>query len=439
MGSFLFRLARVLIVLGLAFGAAYWLFTSKQAPDKKVFQISAPGVTVTTVQPQTRTMVVTAFGTVVPRTRVNLAAEVGGRIAYLNPVFQAGGKIKAGDILIRIDQRSFRLDREQAAVRLAQARADLKLLSREIENLKADADLARNNMALSFKELERVRALSKNQFASKTMLDRVEQQYLAARSQFQSVENGLALIPSRRALKKAALAAALNDLAKADLVLEKSEIRAGFDGLVLSKRAELGEFVNPGQVLGAVYESGALNVDVSIPFEQMKWLRPVFDTGNMPVAEVSIANLEGVDSPVWTARVARIKANVDEKTRTLPMTIEIGPIQVAPIVEGPSGHVTQPAGPLVTLKPGTFVRCQIFGASVDGLFIVPRHLLKADNTLYIVQEGKLEIRTVVSFRKFEDNVFIRSGLAPGDQIITSPLPGAREGMSVTVKTGGQTE
>ncbi len=437
MGSFFFRLARVVVVLGLACLAAYWLITSKQAPDKKVFEIAAPGVTVTTVQPQTQTMVVEAYGTVVPRTRVNLAAEVGGRIAYLNPVFQAGEKVEAGDILIRIDQRSFRLDREQAAVRLAQARADLKLLSREIENLKADADLARNNMALSFKELERVRALSKNQFASKTMLDRVEQQYLAARSQFQSVENGLALIPSRTALKKAALAAARNDLAKADLVLEKSEIRAGFNGFVLSKTAELGEFVNPGQVLGAVYESDALNVDVSIPIEQIKWLQKVFDTGNMPSVEVSIANLEEGESLVWTARVARVKANIDEKTRTLPMTVEIGPVQMAPIVEGEFGHLNLSAGPLATLKPGTFVRCRIFGEVVDGLFIVPRYLLQADNTLYIVREGKLEIRPVIPFRKFENNVFIRSGLKPGDQIITSPLPGAREGMAVKVKTGGQ--
>ncbi|WDP92721.1 MAG: efflux RND transporter periplasmic adaptor subunit [Desulfobacter sp.] len=429
MGSFLFRLLRVFIVLGIAFGLALWLFMAREAPDKKAVEKVPPGVNVTPVHSQDHTMVVDAFGTVVPRTRVNLAAEVGGRIEYLHPSFREGGRIHTGDLLIRIDRRSFLLNRQGAAVRLEQARADIRNLTREIENLKADADLARTNMKLSLKELERVKALSKSQFASKANLDKAEQQYLAARRQLQSVENGLALSPSRMALKKAALAAAQNELAKADLVLEKSEIRAGFNGFVLSKQAEMGEFVNPGQVMGVVYEAGALDVDVGIPFEEIRWLRPVFEAGKMPDAEITIANLEGGVSPVWTARVARIKARVDEKTRTLPLTIEIGPIEIWRPENRDLGK-----SPLASLKPGTFVRCRISGETLADIFMLPRHLLRSENTLFAVRDNKLEIRRVDVIRKFEGHVFIRNGVSEGDQVVTSPLPVAREGMAVTIKT-----
>jgi len=244
--NFLFRLMRVLIVLGLALGAAFWLFNAKQAPGKKAAVKNPPAVIVLEIQPGKETMAVEAFGTVVPRTRVNLAAEVAGRIDYIHPSFKEGGIIGKDDTLIGIDQRSFRLDKTAASVRLDQARADIRLLSGEIDNLKADAKLSKTNMALSLKELERIRALSKNQFASKTSLDKAEQQYLAARIQLQSVENQLALTPSRMALKKAVLAMAENDFAKAQLVLEKSEIRAGFDGFVLLKQAEMGGICESG-------------------------------------------------------------------------------------------------------------------------------------------------------------------------------------------------
>jgi len=424
MADFLFRLMRVIIVVGVALAAAFWLFNARQAPGKKEVVKTPAGVNVIIVTPQLQTMAVDAFGTVSPRTKVNLAAEVAGRIDYIHPSFREGGKILKNDVLITIDRRSFRLDRGAAAVRVEQAGTDIRHLAREIQNLKADAGLARTNMALSLKELERIRALSKNQFASKASLDKAEQQYLAARIQLQSVENRLALTPTLIEQKKAALSMSKNDLAKADLVLEKSEIRAGFDGFVLSKLAEPGEYVNPGQILGKIYEQDGLDVEVGIPFEEVQWLKAAFEAGAMPSARVSIANLEEGLSPVWTARVARIKARIDEKTRTLPLTIEIGSLDLGQV---------ETSNPLNRLKPGTFVKCRIIGAVYKDIYRLPRHLLQSDNTLFVSADNHLDIRKVLVLRKFEDHVFINQGLEPGDQVITSPLPGARDGMAITVK------
>lgn len=91
MADFLFRLMRVLIVLGIALGAAFWLFNARQAQDKKEV-VPPSGVNVVVVTPHPQTMAVEAFGTVVPRTKVNLAAEVAGRIDYIHPSFRAGGR-----------------------------------------------------------------------------------------------------------------------------------------------------------------------------------------------------------------------------------------------------------------------------------------------------------------------------------------------------------
>jgi len=424
MAFFFFRLIRVIIVLGIALGLAFWLFASRQRPEKQQVVHATPGVRVITAVSGPRTMMVEAFGTVIPRKKVNLAAEVGGRIDYIHPGLREGAAIGAEDLLIRIDQRAFILDRNAAQAGVKQARADINRLTREIANYSADVELARQNVVLTRKEWDRVKRLGENQFASKTNVDRAEQQYLSARIQLQSAENRLALTPPMMAQLKAALALAENNLAKARLVLAKSEIRSGFNGYVLTRQAEIGEFVSPGQTLGTLYEKGELDVDVRIPFEELIWMKPLFDKGQLPKVRVAIANLDGGET--WNAWVARIKANIDEKTRTLPITVEIG---------GRNGQAQAAfdTDPFMVLKPGTFVRCTILGETHENIFEIPRYLLHRENRLYLVREKKLAIQTVTVLRKYEDKVFISGGLSDGDRIVSSPLPAAVDGMALTVK------
>lgn len=427
-GSFLFRLIRVAAVLALAAYGAFWLYQNRTLPEKTKKEHTPPSVRVLEAVPGSRVMTVEAFGTVHPRKEVKIAVEVPGRIQQVHPAFVEGGFIQKGGLLVRIDQRSYRLDRRTAAVRVTQARTDIRTLEQDIKNLKQDLALAADNVRLAKQEMNRVKALTKNQFASKNSLDRSEQSHLSARIQLQNIKNRLALTRPQMAQKKAALDMALADLDKANLALEKTEIRAAFDGFVLEKRAEEGEYVNPGQILGSLYEKGNLDVDVRIPLEQMRWIRDSFADGKTPGARVRTANLKGTDDIFWEASVARVKASIDETTRTLPMTLEI---------KDANGNGTGQAGRLFSLRPGTFVTCSIMGRNHDNIFEVPRHLLKSDDRLFLATGEKLEVREVKVLRKFENSVFIDAGLSPGDKIITSPLPGATDGMALTVKERGE--
>ena len=367
-------------------------------------------------------MTVEAFGTVTPRNSVKLAMEIAGRIDYIHPDFREGASVHRGDVLLRIDRRTLVLNENNARVQVDQARADIGLLKQETENLKADEALARSNLALAFKELERIRVLAKNQFASKTTLDKVEQQYLTAKNQLQNITNAQGLVPSRMAVKKSALASAQAALATVSLMVEKSEIKAEFDGFVMTKQVQVGEYVNPGQVLGVIYEKDALDVDIRIPLEELQWLGSVFENGGRPQVRLTIANMEGGRSPVWSGQVVRIKAAVDEKTRTMPMTVEIGTLDVK--------------DPLLLLRPGVFVKCRVKGEQRENVFKVPRTLMRSPDTLYLARADHLVIQEVKVIRRFEDDVYIAGGLSPGDLIIESPLPGAVDGMPVTVKNAG---
>ncbi len=418
--SFLLRLLRVVVVIIIAIALAKFLISLKKEPEKKEVIKTPPGVKVIIAQPVSKVMAVDAYGTVKPGKLVKIAAEVSGRIDYMHPSFIEGGEIKKGQVLIKIDQRTYKLNRQAGDVRIKQAQIDIKKLKQDIENLKNDIKLASANLKLVETEFKRVKALNENQFASKNSLDRAEQQFLQAKIQFQNLNNQLSLTDTLMEQKNSALAMARVDFQKADLALEKTMITSDFHGFVLNKFAEAGEYINPGQVIGSMYQKDNLDVDVRIPLERLRWIESFFENGETPNAKVTMANLDKIKPFVWDAKVARIKANIDETTRTLPMTLEILKTEL---------NIKN----IFQLKPGTFVKCSITGQTYENIFVLPRYLLKRDDILYTIDAGHLKMKKVGVLRKFEDEVYINQGLVSGDKIIISPLPGAIDGMELTIK------
>lgn len=421
--GFFFRFVRVLVVLAVAVAIALLLFRMKEKPDKKEIEPRIPSVTVVPVSPVTKVMMVDVFGTVKPRNSVRIAAEVSGRIDRIHSSFIDGGFIRKDELLVQIDDAAYELDRQSSLVRIRQARTDLQRLDLEIANLKKDRLLAQENLALADSELNRTKALNAQQFTSVNTVEKVKQQHLSARSRLQAIENQLALSGTLKEQKQAALAMAAVDHERAELALSKTGIIAPFDGYVLEKHVQTGEVINAGQLLGIMYEKGKLDVDVSIPMENLRWFAAEFETGAGPEALVQMNHPAKEGNIVWKARVARVMAQVDATTRTLPMTLEIQMDEAQ-------------ADPVFALKPGFFVRCRIMGQSYDNITVIPRHLLQAEDMLYVYDQGRLKMADVNIIRKFEDDVYIDGGLNPGDRIVTSPLPGAVEGMALRVKDNG---
>ncbi len=417
--GFFSRSMRVIIVLVIAIIIAAVLYVTKAKPEKIVREEAIPLAEVIIAEPSSITMKVEAFGTVKPRKSVKITAEVPGRIEYINPLFVEGGFLKKGELLLGIDSRSYKLNRDASIVNIKQAKADIARLEQEIVNYKTDIILAQRNLTLSTAEFNRMTKLSKGNYATKNQLDRAEMAYLQATMQVQNINNRLSLTDSIMDQKQGVLKMARVDLEKTNLALEKTDIRAGFGGYVMDKFVEEGEYVNTGQPLGHIYLKSELDVDVSIPLKKMKWLEHSMGNGSMPLVDLKIAGPAGDDASLWHGKVVRAKANIDEKTRTLPMTIEID-------------NMEDSQKSIYKLRPGTFVKCSINGETFENIFVLPRYLLQ-QNTLFIVVSGKLQKKEVKVLRKFEEKVYVQSGLKKGDQILSTPIPGAIQGMKVKIK------
>jgi RND family efflux transporter MFP subunit len=207
---------------------------------------------------------------------------------------------------------------------------------------------------------------------------------------------------------------------QAKLDLERSSIEAPYDGWVLDKSIEVGQHVNIGQQMGSIYKAGELDIEVNIPTKEFKWLPPEMGNDSPVAANVVFRNTG--DEQVWKGHVARVKARMDQRTRTLPVVVEVD--------EGTDAAVSEGG---MRLRPGMFVTIKIKGKAIDQAFVLPRHVVYPGDVVYTLANDRLKMKDVGILRTYKDSVIINEGISEGDQIIKTPLSGAVDGMKVRLK------
>jgi len=185
-----------------------------------------------------------AVGTVESRLRVQVAAQVTARVLEVR--VRVGATVKAGDLLIVLDER-------ELAARLAQAREGLSAAQADRE--RARQSLARAEAVLHNAEASyaRVRQLFQSGSATQEELDQVE---TGRRSAQAGVDDAQAAIE--------AAAARIDQMeqvvAEAKVALEHGRIAAPVDGVVAARRVEPGDLALPGKPLLDVLDPRALRL-----------------------------------------------------------------------------------------------------------------------------------------------------------------------------------
>jgi membrane fusion protein (multidrug efflux system) len=210
-----------------------------------------------------------------------IAPHVGGFIAEV--LVTDNQLVKAGQILVRLDQRDF-----QAALDHATAVVDARLAS--LNGLRAqyllqqstirqqEADLAAKAAQLTFANQDAVRYHSLAQTSAGSTQDAQRSASLEQQARSNLLAGAAALGAGRQQLKvleaqiaegDASLAQARSDLKTAQLNLGYTEIRAPIDGYVGNRTAQVGAFVGAGAYLVSVIPSSGLWVDANFKEDQL--------------------------------------------------------------------------------------------------------------------------------------------------------------------------
>ncbi|MEE4600617.1 MAG: efflux RND transporter periplasmic adaptor subunit [Desulfobacteraceae bacterium] len=418
----LYKTIRVFAVLLVAVAIAVTLVILRPKAKRQVPVEKGRLVEVLPARAEDVQMIVESFGTVVPRELLKLVAQVPGAIVEISPAFKEGSFIKKGTRLIQIDQRTYGLEVKRRSVQIKQSEAELKRLKQELVNLQSRVKIAKSDATLAENEYLRLKKLIQRNVIAQSQLDKSEQAYLASLERLQALENQMALIAPQKEQLIAArdMAEVMHEQAKLDL--ERSGIDAAFDGWVLEKSIEVGQHVTVGQQLGSIYRSGKLDIEVRIPAKDFKWFPAGLGQDTAVAADVLYENAG--QNYTWSGHVARVMAVMDERTRTLPMVIEVDEL----VIDEEKKNYFR-------LRPGMFVTIKIKGKEIQEAFVVPRYVVYPGDVVYTVKDNHLRIKEVNILRSYKDLVIIDEGLTEGELIVKTPLSSVKDGMRVRLTSG----
>lgn len=399
------RILPAILVGGLliAGGAVMrYLVSTRPAPPSR--DIVRPPLVVRGVRlnPETVVEPIIAYGTARADRRAWLSAEVSGEVVELADGLEEGERFAAGSPLLRIDPREYEQQLQRARSLLEADRVALQQLDIEEKYLHRLSDIAMSELEIAQREYDRVRGLMESEAAGRRELDLARQAFEAARRTATDLQSRLEQLPPRRAAQQAAVALREAEVALADLNVERTTLRAPFDGRIEELRVEIGERVQPGSQLIAMLDPDEIEIPIQLPLS----LRERVRVG--AAAEIAIDSQPGV---AWRGEVARIAPRADERTRTVPVYLEVDNTRQDP-----------------PLLPGSFVRAEIAGPLLRDVLVVPRAAVQ-DATVYLLQDGRAQPVSIDVRRTLVDRAVV-SGLQPGDIVITSNYDALYPGAAV---------
>lgn len=301
-------------------------------------------------------------GSVQPERRADLRAEVSGLV--LNVLRQNGDTVRRGDLLVRIDDTALR------------------------ENL-ASAEAAARAATQSFEQTER-------QFQRMTTL---RKSGMVSTQQLEDAE-------TRRNSAQSDLEAAKTRTVQARQQLQRTEVRAPFDGIISDRKVSAGDTAQVGKELVKVIDPATMRFEGFVSADSISGV----NTGQTVILRVN-----GYAAEEFTGKVRRVNPAANATTRQIEILVDfVGAKQ--PRLAGlyAEGRIETGVSRSLTIPATAVVR---EGDAVSVWRLKGNALQKVGVVI-----GKRDVRT----GDFE----LRSGLAEGDQLIRYPSAALRDGQKV---------
>jgi RND family efflux transporter MFP subunit len=377
----LLRLLIPLIILACGGLAAWRLGIPVEAPKPEP---APPQVLKTEILELQRTdyqITIDSQGSIRAHYTTTVTPQVAGSIVKLHDRFEDGAFFKKDEVLAELDPADFQVAVSAAESRLA--RAEAVLVQEE-----ARAKQARLNW----------QDLGYDEEPSELVL-RVPQLKEA----------------------KASVDAATAELEQARRDLERTKIRAPFDGRVQERAVGLGQAVGSSTALGEIFATDFAEIRLPLAPRQLDFINLPSHPGD-PEVSVTLTDAIAQNHDIqWEARIVRTEGALDESSRELFAIARI---------DDPFGLISGKP----PLRIGQPVRASIRGNILKDVFVIPRHAMRGVNRIYLVdrQIPAIQRTNIEPVWSTADELVIKDGLQPGQWLATTRLPYAPDGAPVEV-------
>lgn len=379
-------------VIGIVlFGAVLAAGCGRPAQKAVVGASAATAVETTMVQLGDQRNDVEVGGTIRGRSSAVVSARMVASVASL--AVTAGMPVRAGQLLVRLDDRDVAAGARQATASAASAEQALARAESERESAEASATLARATGA-------RIATLHARRSATTQELDDATAGQATAEAR---------LAAARAAVEQArsALEAARAGGDAASVTASFARVVAPFDGVVTETFVDRGQLVTPGTPLVQVEDVRAYELAVRVDESR--------GTGLSVGAPVDVS-CDGPTGPVTQqGRILEIGRATDVDSRTLLVKVSLAP------GEG--------------VRAGGFARAHLPGPSRRVVTVPASAIAESGQvtTVFVVEGGRARLRLVRVGRSTGHDVEILAGLAEPDVVVVNPPVTLREGSPVAMR------
>jgi len=329
-----------------------------------------------------------AAGTVFAKNSAVVSAKVMGEIRRVT--VREGDVVKAGDLLVEIDDARLSAQLKQAEAALAEAR-------QSVVSANAAFESARAALVLAEKTLKRYEMLLEADSVSQQEFDEVKARYDQAAGAFDQAKSMRDGSKNRVEQAKAGVRAAKS-------TFNDTVVTAPYDATVTGKLVEKGDLASPGIPLIRLETAGLTEVHLVVPESYIRQVR-IGDA-----LSVLIASLQ---KESFSATVETINPAADPAVRSFQMKLSLP--DHPDIRAGMFARVRVPVGKSdMMLVPETAV---IRHGQLSGVYIVDK-------------EGIAHFQLIRPGRSYDGQLEVLAGLSPGDRYITHPDPNIIDGIKV---------
>jgi HlyD family secretion protein len=374
-------------------------------------------------------VVLNATGYIVAAHKIELASKVMGRVAWIG--VDKGDKVKAGQVIVRLEDDEYRAQLQQARGQLAALEARLQELLRgsrpeEIAMAKANLEQAQAELENARVTLERTRQLVAEKVLSRQALDDAQARYDAQKARVASLERNYELVrigPRQEQIDavRGQVEQARGAVAFYETQLANTLIRAPISGTILEREVEPGEFVTTSFVgergaKGYVVSLADLNdleVELDISQNDFAKLTPRHK-GIVTTDAYPDRKYEGVISQI-SPEANRQKATVQVKVKILNPDEYLRPEMNASV----AFYSEEPQHGAAASRPA---------------ILVPASAIR-DGAVFVALGGRAVRRTVKTGSATPQGVRIEEGLLGGEDLIVNPPADLRDGDRIRLRKG----
>jgi RND family efflux transporter MFP subunit len=353
--------------------------------------ITVETAAVTTAYPSQAVTVLNATGYVVAQRKAAVASKATGRLEWLGVM--EGSRVKKDEVIARLESRDVGASREQAA-------ANVKVAAANLEQAEAELRDAERNLA-------RTRELAEKKYISESALDTAVARFDKARAATRSSD--------------AALGVARANLKAAEVGFDQTLIRAPFDGVVLTKHANVGDNITPFS--SAVDTKGAV-----VTMADMSTLEVEADVSESNLQKARVGQpveiqLDALPDMRFRGEVARIVPTVDRAKATVLVKVRF--------IERDERVL-----PDMSAKVTFLERDLRDGEREARTALPPSAILTRDgqSAVLVVDGDRARRAPIETGATLGELIEVKSGVKPGEKIVLKPAETIADGSQVKVVT-----